>query len=91
MLRNLEELRVCVAERLKVTPKMEAQQDTELRRLYQQNIRNREEVEKLTEKLNKLKAETELEIEEKNQLIKQQIDKIAKVRKQCRDTVKKKM
>lgn len=70
---------------------MEAQQDAELRRLYQQNIRNRQEVEKLTEKLNRLTSETEQEIEEKSQLIKQQIEKIAKVRKQCRDSVKKKM
>ncbi|XP_046679841.1 dynein regulatory complex protein 10 isoform X1 [Homalodisca vitripennis] len=91
LLRNLEELRVCVSERLRITPKMEAQQDAELRQLYQQNIRNREEVERLTEKLNKLVTETEQEIEGKKQLIKSQIEKITKIRKQCRDSVKKKM
>uniref|UniRef100_A0A1B6LGV5 Dynein regulatory complex protein 10 n=1 Tax=Graphocephala atropunctata TaxID=36148 RepID=A0A1B6LGV5_9HEMI len=91
LLRNLEELRICVSDRLRVTPKMEAQHDAELRQLYQQNIRNRSEVEKLTEKLNKLVTETELEIEGKKQLIKSQINKIGKVRKQCRDSVKKKM
>lgn len=36
-------------------------------------------------------AETEAEVEDKKLLICQQLEKIAKVKKQCKDNIKKKM
>lgn len=49
------------------------------------------QVDRLTEKLNKLTAETEAEVEDKKQLIREQLEKIDKLKKQCKDSIKKKM
>lgn len=78
-------------EHLKISPEQEAQKEVELAYLYEQNQRYKQEIEILEQKLQEQTEESEKIITGIKELRKHEMDKIHEIRKQCRQSILKRM